>query len=161
MAAESPSVTSRPLMDFVNRYHGLRTHHDTEGQLIEVRGFALCTPRQAYCRMQLWALSALRNAHLSQDIVLYCQSVETNLQIENADLKQALKNLQLDFEDATRSRRDMQQQLGQIQKHTINLEAECDSMKVCQEGDARNQRLNLCLPRLEIRTLSFLLMEMG
>ncbi|KAK3988167.1 hypothetical protein QBC44DRAFT_106000 [Cladorrhinum sp. PSN332] len=61
---------------------------------------------------------------LIKDLLVYVENVQSTLQSENAALIKQLQELQLDFEDATRSRRELQQhlQLLETEKTDIVLE---------------------------------------
>lgn len=46
-----------------------------------------------------------------QDLMIYADSVEKKLQQENAELRRQLQEVKFDLEDATNSRRELQQRL--------------------------------------------------
>jgi chromosome segregation ATPase len=67
---------------------------------------------------QLEAHKDLSNA-LIRDMLAYYNEVEASLKDENDRLSAQLKDTQLDLEDALKSRRDLQRELGQA-KQTID-----------------------------------------
>ena len=50
-----------------------------------------------------------------QDLIVYAESIETSLRAESAALMGKLRDTELDLEDATRSRRELQQQIQQLE----------------------------------------------
>ncbi|KAK4101927.1 hypothetical protein N658DRAFT_495868 [Parathielavia hyrcaniae] len=62
------------------------------------------------------ALSLHRDSldNLIKDLIVYSESVESSLREENTNLLSKLREKELDLEDATRSRRDLQQQVQQL-----------------------------------------------
>lgn len=62
--------------------------------------------------------------------MIYCERVESGLRHENARLAKELEDAQLDLVDATRSRREMQQQLSAAQQRMGQFSLDCDSMRV-------------------------------
>ncbi|KAK4155035.1 hypothetical protein C8A00DRAFT_42269 [Chaetomidium leptoderma] len=51
---------------------------------------------------------------LIKDLIVYSESIESTLRAENASLLTKIRDTELDLEDATRSRRDLQQQVQQL-----------------------------------------------
>lgn len=62
--------------------------------------------------------------------MIYCQQTENALRSENARLSKELGDAQLDLEDASKSRRDLQQQLALAAQKVAQSNADCAFMKV-------------------------------
>lgn len=60
--------------------------------------------------------------------MIYADSVEKRLQLDNADLRRQLQEAKFDLEDATNSRRDLQQRL-------ITLESRADTTTIVEDND--------------------------
>ncbi|KAH6851238.1 hypothetical protein B0I37DRAFT_429791 [Chaetomium sp. MPI-CAGE-AT-0009] len=63
------------------------------------------------------SLSAHRDSQddLIKDLIVYSELIESNLRAENAKLLGRIRDTELDLEDATRSRRELQQQVQQLE----------------------------------------------
>ncbi len=59
-----------------------------------------------------------------QDLLRYCERVETSLRLENQRLTDELNNYRLDLADATKSRRELQQQVEETKQHVKFLSQE-------------------------------------
>ncbi|KAF5006107.1 hypothetical protein FDECE_7479 [Fusarium decemcellulare] len=66
---------------------------------------------------------------LLQDLLLYCQGVEENLQQENQKLKIRLHEAELDLNAATKSRRDLQHSLQEAEAHIKWVTNQNDNLK--------------------------------
>jgi hypothetical protein len=54
---------------------------------------------------------------------MYSESIESSLRAESASLRSKLRDTELDLEDATRSRRELQQQVQQLERyHKVVIE---------------------------------------
>ncbi|KAL2126941.1 hypothetical protein VTI74DRAFT_11585 [Chaetomium olivicolor] len=64
-------------------------------------------------------LSAHRDSQeaLIKDLIVYSESLESSLRAENASLLSRLRDAELDLEDATKSRRELQQQLQHMEAY--------------------------------------------
>ena len=71
---------------------------------------------------------------LVQDLILYAESVESRLRAENASLVNRIRDAELDLEDATRSRRELQQQIQQLEVYRVAVLQESDYLKVLPCG---------------------------
>ena len=72
-----------------------------------------------------------------QDLLLYSKNVEDALREENRSLRRQLTDLQLDLEDATRSRRELQQQVANTESRNRDLAADNHHLKVRVTGQSR------------------------
>ncbi|KAK4133078.1 hypothetical protein BT67DRAFT_383101 [Trichocladium antarcticum] len=70
------------------------------------------------------SLAAHRDSQesLIKDLIVYLESIESSLRTENASLVGRVRDLELDLIDATRSRRELQQQLQQLEVHAVQRE---------------------------------------
>lgn len=62
-------------------------------------------------RYHQFELEISQHHQFVKDLMIYADSVEKKLQQENADLRRQLQEIKFDLEDATNSRRDLQQRL--------------------------------------------------
>jgi cell division septum initiation protein DivIVA len=69
-------------------------------------------------------------AELEQDMMQYLSDVESKLGEQNLQLSQQVHDLQLDVENATQSRRSLQQTLQQLKMHAEELYEENERLKV-------------------------------
>lgn len=69
------------------------------------------------------------SAALIKDLILYCEHVETGLGRENGRLAKELQDAQLDLDDARRSRRKLQTELGDMQQRFGQAAIDVDNMK--------------------------------
>jgi len=67
---------------------------------------------------------------LLQDLLIYVEAIESDLRKENNNLGSQLHDAQLDLADATKSRRDLQQQLQQLETNNTMLIQENVHLKV-------------------------------
>lgn len=72
-----------------------------------------------------------------QDLLLYSKNVEDALREENRSLRRQLTDSQLDLEDATRSRRDLQQQVQNVESRNRDLATDNHHLKVRLAGQSR------------------------
>jgi len=112
------AMSQMAIMDFVQRFHVLQAHRDSGNELIKV--FFLLS----------MDFNLARLTHKLQDLLVYCEGVETGLRNENTRLAKELEDAQLDLEDARRSRREMQQQLNLASARMGQFNADCESMRV-------------------------------
>ncbi|KAK4167418.1 hypothetical protein QBC43DRAFT_255852 [Cladorrhinum sp. PSN259] len=77
------------------------------------------------------ALQGVRDSQedLIRDLLVYAEGVQSALQAENMALVNKLQELQLDLEDATRSRRELQQHLQQMETHKSDIILENGRLK--------------------------------
>ncbi|KAK4640087.1 hypothetical protein QC761_603850 [Podospora bellae-mahoneyi] len=80
------------LVAFLHRYQDLATYQDSHINLIK------------------WLLIPS-----SQDLLVYAESIESTLRAENTELAQRVHERNLDYEDATRSRRELQQRIHALE----------------------------------------------
>lgn len=73
-------------------------------------------------------------ARLPQDVLLYCQAIESSLREENERLNKELQNCRLDLLDATSSRRELQQRLHRSDSQADWASKENESLKVRLSG---------------------------
>jgi hypothetical protein len=104
-AARSTMDVSSTVAGFVHRYQSLSLHRDSLDNLIKVSLTPYFTNDVASPCLTL----------PFQDLIVYSESIESSLREENATLLSKLRDTELDLEDATRSRRDLQQQVQQLQ----------------------------------------------
>ncbi|KAK3944539.1 hypothetical protein QBC46DRAFT_337578 [Diplogelasinospora grovesii] len=67
--------------------------------------------------------------NLITDILLYCQTLESSLREENRNLNIQIQDAQLDLVDATKSRRELQQRLHQLEVSNDTLSTENHLLK--------------------------------
>ncbi|KAK0670890.1 hypothetical protein QBC41DRAFT_220654 [Cercophora samala] len=62
-------------------------------------------------------LATYQDSHINliKDLLLYAESIESTLRAENTDLAQRVHERNLDYEDATRSRRELQQRIHALE----------------------------------------------
>ncbi len=65
-----------------------------------------------------------------KDLLFHCEHIETSLRSENTELLSKLNDAQLDLTDATKSRRELQQQLHASEGRVGFLTQEAQSLKV-------------------------------
>lgn len=65
-----------------------------------------------------------------QDLLIYCEGIETTLRNENARLAGQLTDAQLDLTDATKSRRELQQRLQTAEARIDYIAHDNDVLKV-------------------------------
>lgn len=65
-----------------------------------------------------------------QDLLVYSESTESGLRADNAHLLQQIRDLELDLSADTRSRRDLQQQLQQLEARHQIIQQENNALKV-------------------------------
>jgi hypothetical protein len=76
------------------------------------------------------AASGLQYLTSSQDLIVYSESVDATLRAENAKLVSRLRDTELDLEDATKSRRDLQQQVQQLEIYREAVLQDVNYLKV-------------------------------
>ncbi|KAJ1325008.1 cleavage and polyadenylation specificity factor subunit 4 [Microdochium nivale] len=90
-------------------------------------------------RYQQYEQEINRTHEFVKDLMIYADSVEKRLQLDNADLRRQLQEAKFDLEDATNSRRDLQQRL-------ITLESRADTTTIVEDNDTdRNPYVVLLL----------------
>lgn len=104
------------VMSFFERFEALQLHRDTSDQLIKV-SFATCVLRG---HSQLFL----------QDLLLYVNHVETSLRQENDKLSKDLQDAHLDLDDARRTRRELQLQIGNYTSKLDRSHVENENLKV-------------------------------
>ena len=73
----------------------------------------------------------------SQDLIVYSESIESKLRVENANLVSRIRDTELSLEDATRSRRELQQQVRQLEVYRDAVLQDHNYLKVAPlAGDA-------------------------
>lgn len=72
-----------------------------------------------------------------QDLLLYSKNVEDALREENRALRRQLTDSQLDLDDATRSRRELQQQVANAESRNRDLAQDNHHLKVRVTGQSR------------------------
>jgi hypothetical protein len=85
------------------------------------------------------SLSAHRDSydHLIKDLIVYSESIESKLRVENANLVSRIRDTELSLEDATRSRRELQQQVRQLEVYRDAVLQDHNYLKVAPlAGDA-------------------------
>jgi hypothetical protein len=107
------------IAEFVHRYQSLSVHRDTQDNLIKVHIYTRFLPDR------LWTLLTS-----SQDLIVYSESVDVSLRAENAKLASRLRDTELDLEDATKSRRDLQQQVQQLEVYREAVLQDVNYLKV-------------------------------
>ena len=65
-----------------------------------------------------------------QDLLIYSESIERELRTQNDSLSARLRDSELDLDDAKKSRRDLQQQLHELESRKASLEIENGQLKV-------------------------------
>src|SRR4051794_19570965 len=109
------------IMDFVQRFRTLQLQRHSSEELIQVHSFQ--SPSK--CRRQ-------SNASLfpPQDLLVYTEGVESKLRTENQNLISQLHDAELDLAAATKSRRELQQQLHMAETQSTILLQENAHLKV-------------------------------
>jgi hypothetical protein len=107
------------IAEFVHRYQSLSVHRDTQDNLRKVHIVASCM-----------AESVVQHLTSSQDLIVYSESVDATLRAENAKLVSRLRDTELDLEDATKSRRDLQQQVQQLEVYREAVLQDVNYLKV-------------------------------
>ncbi|KAK4237662.1 hypothetical protein C8A03DRAFT_15826 [Achaetomium macrosporum] len=103
--AVSPTAAlplSSSMTDFVRRYQSLSAHRDSQEELIK-----------PCCHHFIPSLT-----FGPQDLIVYSETMESSLRAENTSLMSRLRDAELDLEDATRSRRELQQQIQQLEAYS-------------------------------------------
>ena len=84
----------------------------------------------------------MANSHadlVTQDILTYCERLETTLRQETDRLSEELRDTRFDLEDARQSRRGFQQEMQDLRSRVGWLSQENDNLKVTGE-------LRACVP---------------
>ncbi len=61
---------------------------------------------------------------------MYSESIQSMLRAESASLRSKLRDTELDLEDATRSRRELQQQVQQMERCQLTIMEDNNFLKV-------------------------------
>ena len=89
---------------------------------------------------------------------MYSESIESTLRADITGLRTTLRNTELDLEDATRSRRDLQQQVQQLEVYREAVVQDNNFLKVAsptRSPTALAPAHPLCAHRITILMLSF------
>ncbi|KAK8086746.1 hypothetical protein PG994_001720 [Apiospora phragmitis] len=70
-----------------------------------------------------------RTECLIKDLMIHCEHVESTLRKENHDLQTRLHHAQLDYEDATKSRRELQEQMKELRSQLGNVSQDNNVLK--------------------------------
>ncbi|KAK7948499.1 uncharacterized protein PG986_009385 [Apiospora aurea] len=70
-----------------------------------------------------------RTECLIKDLMIHCEHVESTLRKENHDLQTRLHHAQLDYEDATKSRRELQEQMKELRAQLGNVSQDNNVLK--------------------------------
>lgn len=62
---------------------------------------------------------------------MYSESIESTLRAESASLRSKLRDTELDLDDATRSRRELQQQVQQLEVYREAVVQDNNFLKAC------------------------------
>ncbi len=88
---------------------------------------------------------------------MYSESIESTLRADITGLRTQLRNTELDLEDATRSRRDLQQQVQQLEVYREAVVQDNNFLKVASPTRSRmilTPAHPLCACRITILMLS-------
>ena len=61
--------------------------------------------------------------------MIHCEHIESTLRKENHDLQTELRHTQLDYEDATKSRRELQEQMKELRYQLDSVSQDNNSLK--------------------------------
>lgn len=86
---------------------------------------------QRYRALQVYQDSS---SELIKDILVYAQEVETGLRQENVRLNERLRDTELDLEDATTSRRELQQRIQKYEAQIQYMTNQNDGLKLDIDG---------------------------
>ncbi|KAK8107529.1 CCCH zinc finger DNA binding protein [Apiospora kogelbergensis] len=70
-----------------------------------------------------------RTECLIKDLMIHCEHIESTLRKENHDLQTELRHTQLDYEDATKSRRELQEQMKELRYQLDSVSQDNNSLK--------------------------------
>lgn len=71
-----------------------------------------------------------RDLTFDQDLILYCEKIETSLRQENERLTEEAKNARLDLTDSIASRRELQKHVEHYRAELFQVTNDYDSLKV-------------------------------
>lgn len=78
---------------------------------------------------------------LRQDLILYCEKVESSLREDNERLAEDAKNARLDLTDSIASRRELQKHVEYYRAELFNVTKDYDSLKVISLQRFINQQM--------------------
>lgn len=76
-------------------------------------------------------MKAVADTHTNQDLMWYCQHVQSTLSEDNARLTKDLEETRLDLKDSTKSRRELQKLIEQKELQLDRVSNEHQSAIVC------------------------------
>ena len=120
------------IAEFVHRYQSLSVYRDTQDNLIKVHILASCLTGPE-----------LHDLTSSQDLIVYSESLDASLRAENAKLVSRLRDTELDLDDATKSRRDLQQQVQQLEVYREAVLQDVNYLKVTPLPEEQRPLLTL------------------
>jgi len=121
------ALGNQELLEFVQRFRNLQIQRDSSDALIKA---CSSLPWNTPSSVSPPPAELLLTENGVQDLLIYCEGVETDLRNENSRLAAQLNDAQLDLADATKSRRELQQRLQTAEARIGYISHDNDLLKV-------------------------------
>jgi hypothetical protein len=115
------------VLDFYQRFQTIQAQRETSDTLIKVRPLR---PTSIPGPTSKNGIHVSHRLFASQDLILYCEHIETTLHGENLRLTKQVEDTKLDLADSIQSRRELQKRIEEVKNDYTRISQEHELFKV-------------------------------